>query len=294
MKALKMRILSKGFKKVFASRLPALSFILFLSTFFLVGCGLFEVDSKWRDRDIAIDGKSGDWLNAMMYFEEERISLGLLNDENFMYICMIVDDPFIRSQIVRQGFELWFDPRGGKKKVFGIRFPLGMLEAEMQPEEMQARRVPMKPVRDEQDPERLSQALRRQMDELEILGPGKDESVRMPVEKAEGIEVKIEVASGMIVYELKVPLHLSEEFPFAIGTKAGDLIGVRLEAAKMDFGQMRGRMGGGMGMPGGGRGGMVGGMRGMGMRGGMRPQMPKPLKIRAKVQLASPGDMEQE
>ncbi|MDH5468417.1 MAG: hypothetical protein OEY25_13450 [Candidatus Aminicenantes bacterium] len=293
MKALQMRTLSKGFKKVFASRLPALSFILFLSIFFLVGCGLFEVDSKWRDRDIAIDGKSGDWLNAMLYFEEERISLGLLNDENFMYICMIVDDPFIRGQIVRQGFELWFNPKGGKKKIFGIRFPIGMLEAEMPPEEMKTRRVPMKPSRDELDPERLNQVLRRQMDELEILGPGKDESMRMPVEKAKGIEVKIEIASGMIVYELKVPLHLSDEFPFAIGAKAGDLIGVRLETPKMDSGQMRRRMGGGMGMPGGGRGGMDGGMGGMRMPGGgMRPQMPKPLKIRAKVQLASAENQE--
>ena len=292
MKAVQKRILSKGFGKLCASRLPALSFILFLFTFFLAGCGLFEMDSKWRDRAIAIDGKSDDWLNAMMYFEEERISLGLLNDENSLYVCMIVDDPFIRGQIVRQGFELWFDPRGGKKRVFGIKFPIGMPEAEMQPEEMEARRVPMKPIRSELDPERLSQALKRHMDELEILGPGKDEGVRMPVEKAEGIDVKIEVASGMIVYELKVPLSLSEESPFAIGAKAGDLIGVRLEIPKMDLGQIRRRMDGGRSMPG-GRGGRGGGMGGMRMPGGgMRPQMPKPLKIRAKVQLASPENPE--
>ncbi|MDH5745115.1 MAG: hypothetical protein OEZ52_16355 [Candidatus Aminicenantes bacterium] len=292
MKALRMKSLSRGLGKLRASRLFPLSFILFLFTFFLVGCGLFEMDSKWRDRDIAIDGKSDDWLNAMMYLEEERISLGLLNDDNFLYICMIVDDPFIRGQIVRQGFELWFNPGGGKKKVFGIRFPIGMMEAEMPPEEVRAKDVPMKLDRGEQDPERLDQVLRRQMDELEILGPGKDESLRMPVEKAKGIEVKIEVASGVVIYELKVPLHLSEDLPFAIGAKAGDLIGVRLKIPKMDFGQVRRRMGGGMGMPGGGRGGMGGGMGGMGMPGGMRPQLPKPLKIRAKVLLASAENQE--
>lgn len=292
MKALEMRILSKGLKKVFASRLSALSFILFLFTFFLVGCGFFEVDSKWRDRDIVIDGKSDDWLNAMMYFEEETISLGLLNDENSLYVCMIVDDPFIRGQIVSQGFTLWFDPKGGKKRIFGIKFPLGIREAEMAPEKMEERRVLAKPIRGEQDSERLSQALRRQMDELEILGPGRDENLRMPVEKAEGIEVKIEVASGMIVYEIKVPLHLSEESPFAIGAKAGDLIGVRLETPKMDLAQMRRRMGGGRSMPGGGRGGMVGGMGGMRMPGGMRPRMPEPLKIRIKVHLASAENTE--
>ena len=293
MKALPMRTPSQGFKKVFASRLPALSFILILLICFLVGCELFEVESKWRDRDIVIDGKSGDWLNAMLYFEEERISLGLLNDENFMYVCMIVDDPFIRGQIVRQGFELWFNPKGSKKKVFGIKFPIGMLEAEMPSEETEAKRIPLKPSRSEQEPENIGQALRRQMGELEILGPGKDESLKMPVEKAGGIEVKIDVASGMIVYEIKVPLLQSEESPFAINAKPGDLIGVRLETPKMDLGQMRRRIGGGMGMPGGGRGGMGGGMGGMRMpSGGIRPQMPKPLKIRAKTQLASPDSQE--
>ncbi len=291
MKALPKRTPSQGFKKVFVCRLLALSFILFLLTFSLVWCGLFEIDSKWRDRDIIIDGKSGDWLNAMFYFEAERISLGLLNDENSLYVCMIVDDPFIRGQIVRQGFELWFNPKGGKKKVFGIKFPLGMLEAEMPPEEKEAKKVPLKPSRSEQEPENIGQALRRQMEELEILGPGKDESQKMPVEKAEGIEVKIEIASGMIVYELKVPLQLSEEFPFAINAEPGDLIGVRLEVPKMDLGEMRRRMGGGMGMPG-GRGGMGGGMGGMRMPGGMGLRMPEPLKIRAKVLLASPDSQE--
>ena len=285
MKSLPKRNPSQGFKKAFASRLPALSLILFLLTFFLAGCGLFEVDSKWRDREIVIDGKSGDWLNAMLYFEEERISLGLLNDDNSLYVCMIVDDPFIRGQIIRQGFELWFDPKDGKKKIFGIKFPLGMLEPEKPPEDTEAKKVPLKPGRSEQEPENIGQALRRQMDELEILGPGKDESQKMPVEKAEGIEVKIEIASGMIVYELKVPLQLSEEFPFAINAEPGDLIGVRLEVPKMDLGEMRRRMGGGRGMPGG-----MGGMRMPG--GGMRPRMPEPLKIRAKVLLASAENQE--
>jgi len=252
-----------------------MSFILFLLTFFLVGCSKLELDSGWRERQITVDGRNDDWLGTMMYFEKEKVSLGLLNDENFMYICLIAEDQLIRNQVMRQGFTLWFDSDGGKKKTFGIKFPIGM-----QPGEMKERR-------DEQDPERFRQTLRGQMAELEILGPGKDESIRMPLEKAKGINVNVRVSSGMLVYEIKVPLERSEEYPYAVGAKAGSSVGIGLETSKFKRQNVRRSMGGRM-PGGGGRGGMGGMSGGRGMRGsGMRPQMPEPLKIWAIVQLAS-------
>lgn len=277
--------LSKGFKRVFACRLSALSSVLLLLTFLFVACGSIELNSNFRDREITIDGKNNDWLGTMLYFEKERISLGLLNDEDFMYICLIAEDQFIRSQVMRQGLTLWFDPAGGKKRVFGIKFPLGMQEIEMQ-----ERGVPMKKRRDGMDPERFRQVLRGQTDELEILGPRKDESIKMPVDEAQGIDIKLRASSGMLVYELKVPLLQNGQHPFAIGAKAGSSIGIRLETPKIKRRNMRRGMAGGMGMPGGGRGGGMGGMR----RGGMRFQMPKPLKVRINVKLASGSDTVQE
>lgn len=292
-KTMKTKILSKRFKRVFESRMPAWSVILFLLTLLFVACGSIELNSIWLDREVTVDGKHGEWLNALMYFEEENVSLGLLNDENFMYICLIAEDPMIRNQIMMQGLTLWFDPNGGKEKIFGIQFPISMPEGEMQQRGMQARDVQMKPERDEQDPERRRQIPTRQMTELEILGPGKDESTRMLITEAVGINVGIRASSGMLVYELQVPLQLTEEFPYAIGAEAGNAIGIRLETPKIN----RQNMGRGMvgGMPGGGRGGMGGMPGGGGMRGGgMRPRMPEPLKIRAKIQLASNSEAIQE
>ena len=282
-----MRTLSKGFKRIFTGRLHAMSFILFLLTFFLVGCSKLELDSGWRERQITVDGRNDDWLGTMMYFEKEKVSLGLLNDENFMYICLIAEDQLIRNQVMRQGFTLWFDSDGGKKKTFGIKFPIGMQPGEMQERRMRPGGVPMKERRDEQDPERFRQTLRGQMAELEILGPGKDESIRMPLEKAKGINVNVRVSSGMLVYEIKVPLERSEEYPYAVGAKAGSSVGIGLETSKFKRQNVRRSMGGRM-PGGGGRGGMGGMSGGRGMRGsGMRPQMPEPLKIWAIVQLAS-------
>ena len=277
-----MITLSKEYKGIICSKRIILASILFFFAFFLAGCGTFKLKSKWLDREITVDGQSDDWLGSLMYIEEKNISVGLFNDENFLYICMIAEDQFVRNQVMRQGVIIWFNPSGGKKKTFGIKFPIGM----------QAGDVPMGRRGDEQDPERFRQARRRSMTELEILGPGKDESIKMYKEDAKGIDINVKGLSGMLVYELKVPLIHSEEHPYAIGAKAGSSIGFRLEIPKMSRQRMGGKdgMGGGKGGMGGGKGGMGGGRGGMGggMRGGgMRSQMTKPLKIQAVVQLAS-------
>jgi len=252
--------------------------ILLLFTFLLGGCsnGKLELNSDWRDREITIDGNNADWLGAMMFFEEDNVSVGLLNDENFFYICMIAEDEFIRAQVMRQGFTLWFDPDGGKEKTFGIKYPLGMLASGL-PGEMR---------RDDQNLERAREALRRPMNELEILGPGKDEVKKMLIEEAKGIDIHVEFSSGMLVYELKVPLIQSEQHPYAIGAEAGSSVGIGLETAKTERPDMRSGMSGGRG-GGGPTGGMRGGPGGRGMPGGRRPRMPQPLKIFAVVQLAS-------
>lgn len=277
----KMITLSKGFKRIFTDRLPVLFFILFFLTFFMVGCGTLELNSDWRDREIIVDGSNDDWLGNMMYFEKEYVSLGLLNDENFIYICLIAEDQIIRNQVMGQGFTLWFDPDGGKKKTFGIKFPIGIQPGERQDRRKRPGGVPNKEKRDEADIEELRQARMKRMAELEIFGPEKEKSVRMPVEKAKGIYINVKLSSGMLVYEIKVPLERSEEYPYAVGTKAGNLVGIGLETSKIERQNVRRSMGGRTGGMG-GRGG-AGGTRG----GGMRPQMPKPLKIWAVVQLAS-------
>ena len=218
-----MKALSKESKRVFPGRKPAMFSILILFSFLLVGCGnsKLELNSNWRDREITVDGKNADWIGTMLFFEEDNVSVGLLNDENFFYIFMIVEDQFVRAQVMRQGFTLWFDPDGGKEKTFGIKYPLGM----------QASGRGMR--RDEQSMERPRQASRRPMIELEILGPGRDELKKMPIAEAKGIDIIVEFLSGMLVYELKVPLIQSEQHPYAIGAEAGSSVGIGLETSKL-------------------------------------------------------------
>ncbi len=254
--------------------------ILFLSFFMHMNCSTLQLESTWKDRDITLDGKGGDWLGAKYYFEESAVSVGLINDGQYLYVSIMTENPMLRAQIMREGLIVWLDPKGGKNKTFGIKFPLGRQGGEPEEERMETRAM-----MDEMAREEMMQRLQELMTELEVLGPDEEVLGRMDIDDAKGIEVKMRNAGGTFVYELKIPLATSEEYPFAVGVEPGDVIGVGFLSPKMQMQRPKGMRGGGM--PGmGGRGGMGGGMGGM-RGGGMSRQMPRQLKIWAKVQLAS-------
>jgi len=295
--------LNRLFRRYVGAKQTVLLLMTFGLIFLSVACGDTELNSSWKDRDIVIDGKSGDWLDALYYFEDDDVSVGFFNDSQYLYICLLAEDYSIQRQVVMQGFTLWLDAIGGKEKTFGIKFPLGMMamgrdkmSAEMGGERSDREEMD-RMQREKPDPEMIRKAFEQTLDELEILGPGEDERKRIKIEGAEVLEISVRNRTGLLTYEIQIPLQSLGENSYAIGTTAGALIGVGLEVPKPDMDEMRDKMkergDGGM-SPGGGRppgggqpGGMGGGRGGMGMRGGSRPQIPDGLKIWVKLQLAS-------
>jgi hypothetical protein len=250
--------------------------ILSLALSMLIGCSTLELESTWKDRDITLDGKGGDWLGAKYYFEDSAISVGLINDEQHLYVSMMTENPMVRTQIMQQGLTVWLDPKGGKNKTFGIKFPLGR-----QGEEQEGERMAQREMMDETAREEMMQMLQELMTELEVLGPDEEVLAKMDIDDVRGIEVKMRNAGGTFVYELRIPLTSSEEYPFAVGVKPGDMIGVGFLSPKMHMKRPSGMRGGGR-TPGGG-----GGLPPGGGMGGMGRMIPQDLKIWAKVQLAS-------
>ena len=249
--------------------------LLFVASF--AGCKDLELDSEWRDRAITIDGAAAEWRNALTYDEETKTSVGVVNDEEYVYLCLTSVDRVAATRMAGLGFTVWFDPEGRKEKTFGIHFPLGMLESGRP---MDSR----KSMRDSKEFQKLFEDLGS---EIEILGPGKGQRIRESLVSTGGIEVKMAYSKGNLVYELKVPLNESEAHLYAIGAGAGKTIGIGFETSELDREQMREMMsqrGSGTG----GRGGK-GGMGQRGGRGGMRQGggMPEPFELWTKVKLAS-------
>ncbi len=274
----------------------------------LGGCGAPKLNSRWPDQAIKIDGDPSEWKGDLYSLADDKAVVGVMNDNANLYACFGVKDTGLRRQVLGLGMTVWFDPTGGKNKVFGIRFPLNMRERG----ERLGQGMDM-------DPESMVTALGdsdAQVVFLEGEGPGK----KILLTEATGVQIKLGLAGETLVYELQIPLVKDDTHPYAIGALPGGNLGIGVEAASFP-GRSPGRNwrnGGGPGGGGGGggeggeggeggggdrggwqqnvyqqRGGGWGGGGGGGRRGGMRGgsegQRPtaEPLSAWIKVRLAS-------
>ena len=249
-------------------------------------------ESQRRDNAITVDGKFDDWYGHLQPFGADPVAIQFLNDGEFLYIRLTASDAATRMQIRRLGMTLWFDPSGGTKKKFGIKYPV--VERDGNGDGRGGRggfgggsgRRGGGPPDEEIEP----------ADRVDIIGPGKDDARSLTRDHLPGVGVAIRAEEGTLHYELKVPLVRTADHPYAIDTSPGQTIGVGLETGKMpqrSSGAGRGGGfggGGGGGMGGGGRGhggGMGGGGRGGHGGGGQRDfQPPKPLKVWGIVAIA--------
>jgi hypothetical protein len=195
-------------------------------------------------------------------------------------------DAALRAQIMGQGLIVWFDPAGGEKKRFGVKFPVGMGESEMPGRGRGFRRPD---AGSSGDP--ASRVTLEPPNRLEVFGPDKDDARSLVADTVSGLSVKVGQVEGTLVYELKVPLTRTDEFLYAVQARSGALIGFGLETLKPEraSGEGGGAAGGFGGFGGGGRPGAGGMGRGGGGRdiGRSHYEPPKPLKVWATIQLSS-------
>ena len=274
------------------TRPAAGAFLALLLVLTQTGCGGYELDSLWLTKTITIDGDSSEWLGSLYFLEDDKASVGIMNDNENLYVCLITQDPTLRRQALSRGLILWFDPTGGKDKSFGINYPIGARES-FRPGQG---RDP-----EGRDPEQIQEELRKasleSLDELKFIDPEGQELIRMEVEGLEGMEIAVQASQGMFVYELRLPLSSVQHLPFKFDVRTGQTIGIGMEIPQVDMQEaQRAMAGGGTGGKAGGSGmgsrpggGMGGGMRGRpgGGRGNFDPDSLKGKKIWSKVHLAS-------
>jgi len=254
-----------------------------------------RIDSHWLDRPVTIDGDNGEWAGPLAPVDEkDPINVAVENDGQFLYLVLTTSDQAVRREIVRQGLVVWFDPSGGEKKHFGIKFPVAYGSENGARGGGRGRwggyggHQSGGDTGDRNPPPPDQTAAIEPPDRLEVYGPAKDDAHSFVVEAAPGIAAKVGQVEGYFVYELKVPLAKASETPYAIEAKPGSEIGFGLETPKIESAEHQGGfggMGGAMGGRGGGGGGMGGSAGGGGRGGGF--EQPRPLKAWATIQLAA-------
>lgn len=244
-----------------------------------------EIASTWRNAEIKVDGEADEWFDAFVYLEKEKLAFGLKNDSSALYLCVRFDETLQRHAL-RFGFTVWLDASSKNKKTFGVRFPLGMQNYDPN---------------FRFDPAQFSEGrnatqFAAMLNELEIIGPEKDERNRMPVTNALGLIAAASQIDGELVCELSIPLKNITDQSQTLAAELGKVLSLGFELGEVNREILRERMGreGGFGgRPGGPPtgGGFPGGGRPRGGFGGGRPagmeQMPNGFKVWNRVHLAA-------
>ena len=261
-------------KKTFFKASMLLSLPLILTLF--VNCNNIELNSHWRAREISIDGMQFDWENTLVNIKDKKVNLGLLNDDEYLYICLVPLDQNIIRQAMTQGFTVWFEPDSDPKKKSGICYPIGI----------QSSNMPLRDFMAKKNPEEHRKVIEKSLKKIEIIGPDKNKAITIPVTNPTGIEVRVGTRNERMVYELKIPLAESDEHFYAVGALPGNEIKVQFETGEFKKSAMNRPSGirpdGNMDRRGGGGKGMRPGAGGR-----ERPDMPEPMKMSVKVLLAS-------
>jgi hypothetical protein len=241
----------------------SLAVILFLDLAVSSGCGnkALEMNSKWCDREILIDGKNLEWDGGITYFDDPNVAIGQFNDDEYLYLQLSSWDKGIVSHVVRSGVTVWFDPEGGKEKTIGIHYPI-RTEDKSLPTKAEFEKDKMG-----EPPDMLSM-MESRMKAMEILAGEDKEAIKLSIAEAGtlGINVSIGFDRRTIVYEMKIPLMRDTDHPFGIGVDLSEIskgeevktVGVGIETPELDMSKFKERMG----EPPGGGEGMSGGMLG--------------------------------
>ena len=279
-----------------------LSLLLALSVTVTVFTRPRDLNSAWRQVDLAVDGNDTEWPGGAALLVDAPVAVGVSNDQEFLYVRIRTSDRNAGMQILMGGLTVWFDAAGGDRKTFGIKYPVGAKKPEPGergpggPEGGKRGDMPPPPGGQEGqpgegrdhgqgpgqgpplDPSTLVEP------RLELLGAKKEDVRSFAIgDVPSGIQAAISRVEGALVYELRVPLATSAEDPNGIGAALGSVLGVTLETGKIRRPEMS-RRGGPGGGPGGGMGGPGGGIGGP--PGGGPGASAKPLKTTFRVRVA--------
>jgi len=297
-------------KRITNSRFIILSSAI-AALFVLMGCGSsLQIDSKWRTKEVIIDGKNTEWEGGV-YLKDLNAVVNIYNDSQNLYLGIISPDKQLAKKIMMNGLTVWIDRTGSDDKNFGVHFPIGMFNQDA-PAAFGMKEAEEKenPDKNDDGEERMRQPPPTMKDEMfdrglteyEILvSGGKLESRIQSVEK-NGIEVKMGHDEDKILYELKMPLKIYGDIPYAIGADTGQVVSIGLSTGEVDLDKIKKKMGGpkkkatddqqddeGSAMGQGGMGGgrpHGGGRGGGGMQGGMDSQKAISLWFKTKISSA--------
>lgn len=195
-----------------------------------VGCTSMEaVQSDQPEEAIAIDADLEPWAGHLQSFEEGMLSVGVLNDEDALYVAARTSDTDLVREIMSRGLTVWLDGDGGSSQDVGIHYPSGMVSDGMAA-------PPGAPAIDHIERRRAD--FEASLEELKMIVDG--EPVRYVARSTPGIDVQARVDEvGTFTYELRIDLQSADAATYAVGAQPGQAVGVGFATPQPDLNERR-------------------------------------------------------
>ncbi len=208
-----------------------LIFIIILS-----GCSSTkQIQSRWNSENINIDGEYEDWKDKLTFFEDEKVFVGIQNNDKFLYLCLIMEEPYQALQILRRGFIVWFIPENDSE-IFGLKFPLGINYKGEQDFEFSLRRdmTPGDILSDKKL--NLEKVLNEHLEKeknFQIIDESKYSLWMYSLENEKELKIKMAVKSNKLVYELKIPIAKRNKEEFTLPVSAGNKLKITFKTEEI-------------------------------------------------------------
>lgn len=247
---------------------------LCLLVLMLAGCSSsLELSSRWTHQKIAITGDGSFWKDGPRGNLGPGLSIGLKNDNDYLYIGLMTSNPETQLQMLGLGCTAWFDQVGNKNKTFGVQFPVSGL--------LQGGRYPARVT-----PEDIQRLIAPAQQQLVILGPVPGERRRGPAKNVTGLEARLGYLDGILICELQVPLQKTKTQPYAIDIDKSKPLLIGLETGTIAE-ALRGQSGAAGSSQSSGSRGRGGGRSGSASSQGSGSDRPDPLKHWVTVHLSA-------
>jgi len=214
------------------------SIYFFLVVLLGTGCSSSRtVSSVWSPQTITIDGSFSDWPRENIQIENNpEYDMYLANDDEFLYIYLIIKSQQVYNNIEQFGLNLYFDTERRFRRSFGIVYPIGILNSISNIPGARMEYLQNPGWGNLQENRQLLESVRRDMPERVMLvqRSNRRETLRpamvnIEALRAQGIDMRIDDQSRLLNIEMKIPLRSSRTRQFAIEAEPGKPIYVGFE-----------------------------------------------------------------
>lgn len=196
----------------------------------VISCGEEEINSIWKSSPIIIDGKQTDWQGKTNYFPDYKAAIGVENDNDYLYLCLAVNDTGKVFQLFNRGFTVWIDPDKGNEKL-GILYPIGAINSG---EFMPFRNQSPGGRRERPDFEKIFNEMKMKQNEIRIVNGDNFPLTSYYRNDTSVVHVDIGTQMGLLVYELKIPLSKNITGQHNFNLKPGDELDVGFESGDIN------------------------------------------------------------